>query len=122
MTIFDYISSILFTKKKISTTIDAETEFVPFLVNRWLSMYSSPCAKIANTINRYLSTLNKLEIYNLCVACFDRQPNKKINYFKRSREDDKKINEDIVKKIASAKELSIREVKEYFKLLNYKAE
>jgi len=117
MTIFDYISSILFTKKKISTTIDAETEFVPFLVNRWLSMYSSPCAIIANTINRYLSTLNKLEIYNLCVACFDRQPNKKINYFKRKKEELKENNQAIPM-LAKTYELSQREVTDYINTLN----
>lgn len=123
MTIFDYISSILFTKKKLQpSTIDVEAEFIPYMVNRWLSMYSISCAKISNTINRYLSTLNKAEIYSLCVTSYDKQPNKKINYFKKSKEDDKKINEDIVKKVAAAKELSTREVKEYFKLLNYKVE
>lgn len=123
MTIFDFISSILFTKKKITASaIDVENEFVPFLVNRWLSMYSASCAKISNTINRYMSTLNKAEIYNLCIASFEKQPNKKINYFKRTKDEDKKVNEDIIKKIAIVKELSVREVREYFKLLNYKAE
>ena len=122
MTIFDYISSILFNKNKLTTaTIDTENEFVPYLVNRWISMYSPSCAKLSNEINRYLSVLNKSELYSLYMSLFGRVPNKKINYFKRQK-DEEKDSEDLIKKVALARELSSREIKEYFKLLNYNNE
>ena len=122
MTIFDYISSILFTKNKLTAaTIDTENEFVPYLVNRWISMYSPSCARLSNEINRYLGTLSKSELYSLCMSVFGRVPNKKINYFKRQK-DEEKDSEDLIKKVALARELSSREIKGYFKLLNYNNE
>jgi len=122
MTIFDYISSILFNKNKLTAaTIDTENEFVPYLVNRWISMYSPSCAKLSNEINRYLSILSKTELYSLSMSLFGRVPNKKINYFKRQK-DEEKASEDLIKKVAIARELSSREIKEYFKLLNYNNE
>jgi len=122
MTIFDYISSILFTKNKVQiSTIDTENDFSPYLVNRWISMYSPSCAKFSNLINKYIGALNKSELYSLFIAVFDRVTNKKINYFKKRKEEEKE-NIELIKKIANAKEISSREVKEYFKLLNYKAE
>jgi hypothetical protein len=55
------------------------------------------------------------------MSLFGRVPNKKINYFKRQK-DEKKDSEDLIKKVALARELSSREIKEYFKLLNYNNE
>lgn len=119
MTIFDYISSILFTKNKTAAaTIDTENEFSPYLVNRWISMYSPACAKLSNVVNQYIGSLSKSEIYSLCICVFGRVPSKRINYFKRQKEE-AESDEDIIKKIAVARELSAREIKEYFKLLNY---
>lgn len=120
MTIFDFLSSILFTKNKIAiSTIDSENEFSPFLVNRWISMYSSSCAKNSNILNKFTGCLSKAEFYSLCIAVFDKVANKKINYFKKKRDEEKNNKEDLILKISAAKELSTREIKEYFKLLNY---
>ena len=55
MTIFDFISNIAYTKNKnCLNTVDEESEFQPFLVNRWLSMYSPSMAKLSNTLNKYI--------------------------------------------------------------------
>ena len=114
MTIFDYISDILHTKKKnLLVTEEEETEFQPFILNRWLSMYSPAVAETCNTINKYLSIFNtKKELYIFFHALFNKQPAKRINYFKR-----KKIEKDAEAKnvdlFAKSMELSQREVIDY---------
>ena len=55
MTIFDFISSVLFTKKRnCLSTIDEENEFSPYMLNRWCSMYSPTVATFSNILNKYL--------------------------------------------------------------------
>jgi len=119
MTIFDFISNILFTKKEKSIdNVDNESAFSPFLVNRWLSMHSPNVAIISNLINKYIGLYDdKNMIYALFYALFPRCPFKKINYFKKTK-DTLETNKDldIIKKVAFAKELSIREIKEYVDL------
>jgi hypothetical protein len=61
--------------------IDEENDFSPFLVNRWLSMYSTSNALICNTINKYIGIFdNKKDIFSLFYNLFNKQPYKKINY------------------------------------------
>lgn len=119
MTIFDFISDIIFLKKKnCLTTIDDESAFTPYLVNRWLSMYSAPVAKTSNLLNKYLGIFeSKTDLYNLFVAVFPKLPNKKINYFKRKKEETKENNQSIPL-LAKTYELSQREVIEYINTLN----
>lgn len=119
MTIFDYISDILFTKKKnLLNTVDEESEFTPFLVNRWLSMYSTSVAQDCNIINKYLSIFDsKKELYSLFHAVFLKHPSRKINYFKRTKSEKTEDN-GLVQRIAASKELSQREIKEYLNTLN----
>lgn len=119
MTIFDFISDILFLKKKnCLDTVDDEATFSPYLVNRWLSMYSTSAAKISNVINKYIGTHeSKNELYSLFVALFPKLPNKKINYFKRKKEEIKETNHAIPM-LAKTYELSQREVTDYINTLN----
>ena len=119
MTIFDYISDILFTKKKnLLNTVDEESEFTPFLVNRWLSMYSTSVAQDCNIINKYLSIFeSKKDLYSLFHAVFTKHPSRKINYFKRKKSE-KTEDDELVQRIAASKELSQREIKEYLNTLN----
>lgn len=121
MTIFDFISGILFSKKKdLLKTVDEESEFSPFLVNRWLSMYSPQIAILCNDLNKYLGIFeNKKELYSLFLNTFPKQPYKKIQYFKRIKQEQEE-NYDILSKIAITKELSLREITSYFNMLNNK--
>lgn len=48
---FDYVTSILQTKKKIIVDDLTEKDYIPFLVNRSLS-YHSDCIMYANEMNR----------------------------------------------------------------------
>lgn len=119
MTIFDFISDIIsFKTKNCLKTVDNESEFTPYLVNRWLSMYSPSVAKVSNTLNKYLGTFeSKTELYSLFVALFPKLPNKKINYFKRKKDETKEKNQS-VPLLAKTYELSQREITDYLNTLN----
>jgi len=113
MTIFDIINDILFTKKGILQTIDQESEFQPYMVNRWLSMYSPFVAKHSNIIGKYLSVFdNKKDLYNLFKAVFPKVSYKKISYIKKVKENKQEEDENI-KLVARNLEMSEREIKEY---------
>ena len=116
MTIFDFISDILFTKKKNLFTVEDESEFSPYLVNRWISMYSNLTVNTCNILNKYLGIFeSKRDLYNLFYNSFSRVPYKKISYFKRKKiEQDKNDN---IPLIAAAKGLSQREIKDYIHTL-----
>lgn len=117
ITIFDFISDILFLKSKKSLkNIDNENTFSPFIFNRWVSMYSPRLALQANIANKYLSFTNiKTDMFNLFYHLFDRVPQKKITYFKKNKEEKVKENNDSL--YARALELSVREIKNYKELL-----
>ena len=118
MTIFDFIADIIsYKKKSCLVTVDDESSFSPYLVNRWLSMYSPSVAKLSNCINKYLGIFDsKLDLYNLFVATFPKLPNKKINYFKRKKEEKTEVDEK-VPLLAKTFELSQREILEYINML-----
>lgn len=121
MTIFDVISDILVTKKKnLITSVDEEAEFVPYLVNRWISMYSPQVALKCNILNKYLAIFdNKKDLYSLFCAVIPKLPLKKITYFKKKKQEES--NEDeIIAQLAKFKELSKREVRDYLNMLNNK--
>lgn len=117
MTVFDYISDILFTKKKNLKTVEDEQEFVPFLVNRWVSMYSKETVKMCNTLNKYLGVFDsKKDLYSLFMASFNKVPNKRITYFKKQKTEKSELDENI-KLLARSKELSQREIIQYLETL-----
>jgi len=119
MIIFDYINDILHTKKKtLLTTEEEEAEFQPFILNRWLSMYSPAIAKTCNILNKYLSIFNtKKELYILFHALFDKQPSRRINYFKRKKTEST-VSDNHTDLIAKNMEISQREIKNYIFLLD----
>jgi hypothetical protein len=119
MTIFDIIGDLLFTKRgNCLNTVDEESDFQPYIVNRWLSMYSTDTAKHSNILNKYLGIFeNKKELYNLFKAVFPKVPYKKISYIKKIKEPKTEQDENI-KLIAKNLELSEREISEYIAFLN----
>ena len=118
MTIFDIIGDILFNKKGILQTVDQESEFQPYIVNRWLSMYSPLIAKHANILNKYQGIFdNKKDLYNLFLAVFPKVPFKKISYIKKVKEKKEEQDENI-KVVARNLELSEREINQYIAFSN----
>ena len=122
MTIFDFISNIAYTKNKnCLNTVDEESEFQPFLVNRWLSMYSPSMAKLSNTLNKYIGIFeSKKDLFSLFCATFPKVPAKKITYFKKNKEKKNVQDEEIITQISKNIELSKREIRNYIFELNKK--
>ena len=95
MTIFQYLNSILFSKKKIDINCDDESQFNLFMVNRWTSMYSKELNEYVNeTTNKYWNLFDdKLSQYNYVYKVFPKLKFKKLNYLKKIKKD-KKTKED----------------------------
>ena len=123
MTIFDFIAQILFkTRSANLMTADDEASFVPYIFNRWCSMYSDKICLLCNKLGKYAKAFDtKRDIVSLYTAVLPKVAVKKITYFKRKKselndaETDKANN---IKLLAATHEISIREVKEYYNLLN----
>jgi len=115
MTIFDFISSALFTKKKnCLNSVDEEGEFSPYMLNRWCSMYSPSIATFSNILNKYLGTFNeKKDLYSLFVAVMPKVSSKRISYIKKKKEEKKKEENNDIEMLASNLELSTREINQY---------
>jgi Mg/Co/Ni transporter MgtE len=117
-TIFNFIDSVLFNKKKLNTINEGETQFNLYMLNRWSSMYSADIAQIINeTTNLYGKTFSsKQEQYEFALNLLPKVKKKRINYIKKNKEE--KTEPDIqVKFIANAMELSQREILEYISIL-----
>ena len=113
MNIFDQLNDILFTKKKrCMSNIDDENNYVPYMINRWVSMYSPDHAMIINsTVNWMGQALEtKLDHYNFLHSILPKSKWKRINYIKKVKED-KDEEDNKVQLLASTLELSEREVK-----------
>lgn len=116
MTIFDYINDVLFTKKNTMQSVDDESTFSPYMLNRWISMYSPAMARDCNIINKYLGAFeNKKDLFSLFVAIFKKVPFKRINYIKKHKEE-KKDECAQLDLLAKSYELSKREIKQYLEL------
>jgi hypothetical protein len=110
MSIFDILADILFLKKKTAlSNIDNESAFSPFMLNRWISMYSNPLVLKCNLLNKYIG-FNKQVVYTLFFNLFDKVSRRKINYFKKTKETAEENNNTL---FAKALELSEREIKQY---------
>ena len=117
-TIFNYIDSVLFTKKKLNTINEGETQFNLYMLNRWCSMYSSDVAQILNeTTNKYGKLFQtKQEQYDFILNMLPRVKKKRLNYIKKVKEEAKKEDNEIAL-IAKSMEISKRELEENIKLL-----
>lgn len=117
-TIFDYINSALFNKKKLNTINEDESQFSLYMLNRWCSMYSADIASIINeSTNLYgKSFSSRQEQYEFALSIFPKVKRKKIDYIKKKKEEKSEENLDIPI-IAQNMEISQREVKEYISFL-----
>lgn len=117
-TIFNFIDSVLFNKKKLNTINEGETQFNYYMVARWCSMYSPDIAQILNeTTNVYgKAFFTKQEQYEFLLNILPKVKKKRINYLKKNKEEKIQENSDI-KTISKFSELSEREIKEYIDFL-----
>jgi hypothetical protein len=125
VTFFNTLNDILFYKKGNQlSNVDNYNDFSPFLVNRWVSMYSPNMCNIVNdTMNRYHSLFDdKRQMYRLYLNLLPRVSSKYIRYIKKKKVDKDKVDteeEERVSALAKGLELSKREINNY---INYERE
>ena len=111
-------------KRKQPEPLDSEGEqaFVPFLFNRWLTMYSKETVGFVNeTLNKYCGIFDtdKQKTYKLYFNLIPRLKFKRINYIKKVKKDkDQKEEEVNLKMIAKNNFMSSRELEQYKELIN----
>ena len=119
LTIFDYINSILYKRSNIDVNIDDEDSFSGYMVNRWLSMYSSEVVQIINeTSNRYGQLFeSKSDQYLWMQKLIPRRSFRRISYIKKKKEEVSTKDREEAKKeielLAKNYEISQREVELY---------
>lgn len=112
-TIFNYLDSILCSKKYITDINHEESQYSSFMCNRWISMYSHTTAEIINeSTNKYWSQMMQhKEHYDFLMHLMPKYSRKKINYIKKVKEDAAVVEDHSA--IARRMELSTREIKMY---------
>lgn len=117
-TIFNYVDSVLFSKKKLNMINEGETQFSLYMLNRWCSMYSPDIAQIINeTTNRYTKAVTlKQDQYEFSYNILPKCKKVKINYFKKNKIE-KEIKENNSKTLSKNLEISEREVLNYIDFL-----
>lgn len=111
-------------KSKQPEPLDSEGEqaFVPFLFNRWLTMYSKDTVGFVNeTLNKYCGIFDtdKQKTYKLYYNLIPRLKFKRISYIKKVKKDkDKQEEFDQLKIIAKNNNMSVREIKMYTNMLD----
>ena len=115
--IFDYINDILIYKRgDLLDNVDNESSFSPYIVNRWLSMYSPDMATVINSTSNWLYPIfdTKTEQYQFLLRVIPTTSRRRINYIKKPKNtsDDEK-RDNIVTLLSRNLELSKREVNYY---------
>ena len=111
-------------KSKQPEPLDSEGEqaFVPFLFNRWLTMYSKDTVGFVNeTLKKYCGIFDtdKQKTYQMYYNLIPRLKFKRISYIKKVKKDKEKQDEtDQLKMIAKNKNMSVRELEIYQNMLD----
>jgi hypothetical protein len=116
MTIFDILSSILFTKKPIELNLENEKEFNLFMVNRWISMHSPEKAALINsTTNKWWSLFDtKQQQFDFLMHLLNKSKYKKIDYIKKAAKQKKADDEKqmLEKSFANNNFMSVKQLRE----------
>lgn len=118
--IFDQLNDLLFTKeRKCMDNVDHESDYSPYMINRWISMYSPELAHVINnTVNwTYQVFETKSEHYNFLHTVIPRVNRKRINYIKKTKRDKESKPEHDVSMLAKSMELSQREIQTMLDML-----
>ena len=117
--LFKFLNDILYKKKgDLLRKPDDEAEFQPYIIQRWLSMYSPGIANLLNnTTNRLYNTFEtKEDWYKTFSTILPRVSFKKIKYIKKVRVDKSKEDiekDELIESVAQSLEISKREVRYY---------
>ena len=112
MTIFDFLKHLTGDKKSWSSfTEDEQTQFNPYMVHRFVSMYE-PYTEIANIAQRIPYT-EKEKTYKF----YQNMLPKKQVFLKYIKGSKTKINDALLKHVSKFYECSFREAEEYISIL-----
>lgn len=114
--IFQILNDIIVTKKgNLLDNVEDEDQFVPYIVCRWLSMYSPEYAQIINeTTNKHYNVFDtKKEWYEYLIKILPKGSPGRIHYIKKEKRKDINNFDEIVKFLAKRFEISRREVEQY---------
>jgi len=118
MNFFQLQNKLFYSKKDVAGELDVEGEqnFVPFLINRWLSFYGKETPNFVNeTLNKYCSLFDdKQKLYRLYFNLIPRLKFKKISYIKKVKKTEEDDQDLLL--IAKNKNISLREIKQYVDL------
>lgn len=119
---FDFLNKILFkTKAPDTANINESSEFQPYLVQRWCSMYSPEVAILLNqTSNKHWPTLqNNMDWFNYLYGIIPKTKFKRINYIKKKKDSEtKQTQKQTLQKVANNLEISSREINLYIEQFN----
>ena len=110
------LNDIIVTKKgNLLDNVEDEDQFIPFIVCRWLSMYSPEYAQIINeTTNKHYNVFDtKKEWYDYLIRVLPKGTPGRIHYIKKEKRKDINNFDEIVKYLAKRFEISRREVEQY---------
>ena len=95
MNIFQFLNSLLYSKKKADMNRDDESQFNMFMINRWSSMYSKEMNNYINeSSNKYWNLFDeKDEQYNFLYYLLPKLKFKRINYIKKLKKEKKQKDE-----------------------------
>lgn len=113
---FEHINNLI--NKKEQYTITSDDDFVPYMIQRWISMVSPQVAFVLNeTSNSQFSALTDKQMWHdYFLTVIPRLGYKKIKYLKKEKQE---VSKDI-SEFASKNEISIREAKEILDILGDK--
>lgn len=119
---FDLLNKILFkTKSPDTSNIDENSDFQPYLIQRWCSMHSLELTTLLNqTSNVQWSTLeNNTDWFTYLHGVIPKTKFKHIVYIKKKKDNEiKQIQKQTLQKVANNLELSSREVSLYIEQFN----
>lgn len=120
---FQIIHNILFSKSHKNITDDELSLFVPYLTNRYASMYSPQVCEYIDALlnNKHILSLDNREQYNLFYTVIPKLKYKKIVYIKKQTNKTqlsatKQELQDKIKCLSRNKELSIKEITDLIQL------
>jgi len=116
LNIFQILNDIIVTKKgDLLDNVEDEDQFIPFIVCRWLSMYSPEYAQIINeTTNKHYNIFDtKKEWYEYLIKVLPKGSPGRIHYIKKEKRKEMNNFDEIVKFLAKRFEISRREVEQY---------
>ena len=118
--IFSFIDDILYHKRgDLIRTAEDESEFSPYMINRWLSMHSPEMAEMINLIGNKINIQSKQQYYKHLVAVIPKQKRQRIKYIRKMKAAEKTDEPDelLVARLAKKLQISQREVSTYIKQL-----